>query len=447
MTIAENLAALDKQEIQERNLVNNFLPFRQQRANSPKYDFEAIAGSVLSAALRKELKNNIDLDKFETSVFSRLRKKLTSNEIDALIHKMYFEKDTPGLFKVSPEFLIFKAQDAEISLNKHVSQVLRSLILVDTISFPEIINEVSFLEQELIAQLQESLDQLSLVSSETPYLPFMADCFSKDLLFLIKNPSYFLQNIQLFFSLYTFLYSSQLALNINDWMKKPTSKPLFFILETEKASLERKNVREVFRPLQNNAADLFPILSMLKYLNQLQNKKAIKAPLWQVYEYIEGMNEHEKQSVHDALTKFCGRYREKRGLDEITNYPDTTESIFKLLTSTAKNIFSQRGTGQFTVNSKFVNAFENEIASNFTQNRGRSGRILTIPQDYFLLLTNLSIGNRERVQFQDLLSEFKKRGIWFDRQSEQAIIKFLERIGNIEKMSDSGDAVYVRKTL
>lgn len=447
MTIADNLAALDKQEIQERNFVNNFLPFRPQRANSPKYDFEAIAGSVLSVAIRKKLKNNIDLEKFEASVFSRLGKKLTNNEIDALIYKMYFERDALGLFKVSPEFLILKAKDAKVSPNKHISQILRSLILVDTMSFPEISNEVSFLEQELVEQLQESLDQLSLVSSEPPYLPFMADCFSKDLLFLIKNPSYFLQNTQLFFSLYAFLYSSQLALNINDWIKKPISKPLFFILEAEKASLERKYVREAFRPLIANVTDLYPILSMLEYLNQPKNTKAIKAPLWQIYEHIEGMSVNETQHVHDALKKFCDKYREERGLTEIKTHPDTTENIFELLTNTAKNIFSQHGTGPFDVNNKSVKSFESEIASHFIQSRGRSGRILTIPQEYFLLLINLSIGNRERIQFQELLSEFKKRGVWFDRQSEQAIIKFLERIGNIEKMSDSGDAVYVRKTL
>ncbi|MFA0643989.1 DNA phosphorothioation-dependent restriction protein DptG, partial [Vibrio cyclitrophicus] len=32
-------------------------------------------------------------------------------------------------------------------------------------------------------------------------------------------------------------------------------------------------------------------------------------------------------------------------------------------------------------------------------------------------------------------------------QTEQELIKFYERIGNVERMSDSGDAVYVRKTI
>jgi DNA phosphorothioation-dependent restriction protein DptG len=264
-----------------------------------------------------------------------------------------------------------------------------------------------------------------------------------------ENPSVldFLQNLSLFFNLYNFLYSAQLALNVNGWTEAPNSKPLFFILDTEKASLERKQIGEAFGQLKVKVADLFPVLSMLEYLNQPQNKKAKKFPLWRVLQDVEAMPEHQQHELRNSLVEFCRRYREKRSLEAVSAYAETVKGMLELLSETAKEIFSKRGTNQFTVNSKFVNAFENEVASHFIQVRGRSGRVLTISQDYLLLLTNLSIGDRKQIQFQELLSEFKERGVWFDRQSEQAIIRFLERIGNVERMSDSGDAVYVRKTL
>ena len=72
---------------------------------------------------------------------------------------------------------------------------------------------------------------------------------------------------------------------------------------------------------------------------------------------------------------------------------------------------------------------------------------MIINQDYLLLLTNLTIGSDKRMQFQKLIKGFKNRGVWFDQQSEQALIEFYERVGNLERMSDSGDAVYVRKTI
>ncbi|PHQ26076.1 DNA phosphorothioation-dependent restriction protein DptG [Marinobacter guineae] len=447
MTVAENLAELDEQEVQERNLVNTFLPFRQQRSNTAGYDFDAIAGSVLATALQKQLTKGSTIESFRDAVFARLAPKLTDDSINGLIETMYFEGNASGLFKVSPEFLIFKTIQADVSTNKHISQVLTNFILNERTEFPRLSSDVNFLEKELVEEFQKFLTNSSNEPTEHPYLPFLSKLFSEDLRFLLEHPTYFLQNLSLFFNLYNFLYSAQLALNVNGWTETPDSKPLFFILDTEKASLERKQVGEAFDQLIVKVADLFPVLSMLEYLNQPQNKKAKKFPLWRVFQDIDAMPELQKLEVRNSLEAFCKRYREKRSLEALDGYAATVKGMFGHLSETAKEIFSRRGTNQFTVNSKFVNAFEYEVASHFIQVRGRSGRVLTVSQDYLLLLTNLSIGDRKQIQFQELLSEFKKRGVWFDRQSEQAIIRFLERIGNVERMSDSGDAVYVRKTL
>lgn len=444
MSVSDNLLELDEQEIQNKNFVNHFLPFRSQ---SSGLDFEAIAGSILTVAFQKRLEKDSTLDSFKSSVFERLQYKLTDQEIRPLIEKMYFDDNAAGLFKVSPEFLIFKAAQAEVSTNKHVAQLFIGFIRDSDRSFPKLSSEVNFLEQELVEAFQKRLTDCDEDPVECPYLPFMAELFAQDLSFLLKHPGYFLDNLRAFISLYTFLYSSQLALNINGWAEKPVSKPLFFILDTEKASLERNQVREAFRHLRVKAFDLFPVLSMLEYLNQPKDKKARKFPLWKIFLDINEMDTLQINSVNDSLIRFCERYRVKRGFPSLEEYPQSTKELLELLSRTAKDIFGTKGTSQYTVNSKFVNAFENEIAPHFVQVRGRSGRVLTISQDYLLLLTNLAIGSRKQVQFQELLQEFRKRGVWFDRQSEQAIIKFLERIGNVERMSDSGDAVYVRKTL
>ena len=49
--------------------------------------------------------------------------------------------------------------------------------------------------------------------------------------------------------------------------------------------------------------------------------------------------------------------------------------------------------------------------------------------------------------FTDLRKGFELRGFYLDNQSLQQLVSFYERMGNVERMSDSGDAVYVRKTL
>nr|WP_298055667.1 DNA phosphorothioation-dependent restriction protein DptG [uncultured Halomonas sp.] len=444
MSISDNLLVLDEQEIKGVNLVNHFLPFRSQTSG---LDFEAIAGSILKAALQKRLEKGSTLESFKSYFFESLQYKLTDQEVQPLIEKMYFDDNAAGLFKVSPEFLIFKSAQAEASTNKHIAQVFIGFICNSGRSFSKLSSEVNFLEQELVEAFQQRLTDCKEDPVESPYLPFMAELFAQDLGFLLEHPGYFLNNLRVFFSLYTFMYSSQLALNINDWTEKPVSKPLFFILDTEKASLERNQVREAFRHLRIKAFDLFPVLSMLEYLNQPKDKKAKKFPLWKFFLEINEMDALQRNNVNESLIRFCERYREKRKLPPFEEYPQTTKELIEVLSITAKEIFGTKGTNQNDVNNRYVNAFVNEIAPHFVQVRGRSGRVLTISQDYLLLLTNLAIGSRKQVQFQELLQEFRKRGVWFDRQSEQAIIRFLERIGNVERMSDSGDAVYVRKTL
>ena len=64
-----------------------------------------------------------------------------------------------------------------------------------------------------------------------------------------------------------------------------------------------------------------------------------------------------------------------------------------------------------------------------------------------MLLTNLAIGEKERLRFHELIKAFELRGVFFDKQSQQNLVDLYERMGNVEKMSDSGDAVYVKKTV
>jgi len=77
VSISDNLLVLDEQEIQNKNFVNHFLPFRSQ---SSGLDFEAIAGSILTVAFQKRLEKGSTLERFKSSVFSRLQYKLTDRK-------------------------------------------------------------------------------------------------------------------------------------------------------------------------------------------------------------------------------------------------------------------------------------------------------------------------------------------------------------------------------
>src|SRR5690606_34688850 len=96
---------------------------------------------------------------------------------------------------------------------------------------------------------------------------------------------------------------------------------------------------------------------------------------------------------------------------------------------------------------RVVSTIKKTILNPFTQRRGSAGNIFVLNQENLLLLTNLVIGNRDKLRLYEILKEFEKRGIYFDKESCQALVEFYERLGNVEKMSDSGDAIYVKKTI
>lgn len=447
MSIKENLQAVSEVAIKDRNFVNHFLTFRQQRGEKiSDPDVMAVAGELLSIAWRKALKKGASLEKYTQACMDRLSSKVADDEFETLLQHMYFNDDARGLFQVSPEFMLFKAGSASSGNTRHVGSVLGNMLL----SRPEVTQgkpeNLHFLEAELLDELQSFVSDFTPADATEDYLPFMGDVFAEDLSLLCSYPIYMMQNLKAFVGLYNFLYTAQLAMNLRSWRTEPTSKPLYFIMDTERASNERTYVREALKSLIGYVEDLFPTLSALEYLNQPDNKEAVRYPLWKHYQHIQTLPVEYADTLDSNLRCFLKNYREARECKPWSEELSTTEDILKAIVGTANEIFNRPG-GPRDVNKKVVRSFETEVARHFIQNRKRGGRVLIMNQDYLLLLTNLAVGSREKLQYQQLIEEFKRRGVWFDQQSQQALIEFYERVGNLERMSDSGDAVYVRKTI
>ena len=286
---------------------------------------------------------------------------------------------------------------------------------------------------------------------EQVYLPFLANSFAKDIRFLSGRTEYLLSHFEDFLRLYNFLYCSQLALNIQNWTQgEPESKQLYFILDTEKASQERTlTQRHGYQTLYKSFGSVFPILSMLDSINKEDINGAVE-PLWK-YGNALGTEDYDADEVAACIGEFARKFRAKRQIMERPGYDDTPVEQLKLLIKYATDQFDPARylakAHRHEIRDAYQKQFEEHIAKHFVQVRGRSGRVLTMNQDYLLLLTNLAIGPDRQLRFQELLKEFRSRGVYFDKQSEQALIAFFERVGNVDRMSDSGDAVYVRSTI
>ena len=350
------------------------------------------------------------------------------------------------LYKISPELLLFKAQKVQgNSSNKRLGDFFLNL-LQDFYLKEKSKTKLNFIENVIAATFEKftisgnAVGTVTHKSKEAAYLPFLSDLFAKDLTFLNSIPKYFLNSITDFLRLYSFLYTAQISINLDAWQQgEPTPKRCYFIMDNEKASDERTWVKEYgYRQLERNFEKVFPYLAMSE---SLQEPGTIKQPLWKI---SDSLNDND---YLDELNNYTIKFIEDRKLNvEFQPANSSREAIRNLLSLSVQQFGKNESRHEVNVN--YRKAIETELCAHFIQNRGRAGRVLVFNQDYVLLLTNLAIGtDREQLRFHELILEFEARGVFFDKQSQKVLVSFYERIGNVERMSDSGDAVYVRKTV
>ncbi|KGM27376.1 hypothetical protein KS18_14725 [Photorhabdus luminescens] len=432
-----------KLKIRNNQIDSCYLPVRNKNND---FDWEFVTGLVLSYALKRKI-DAYDFKQFSNDCKVHLLAQLDEPDFWNILERMYFS--SKDIYRVSPLFLLFHAQfsdagkiNSSIAANTRLSTLFANLVGDFTLQYP-IKDKLNFLEQQMLSKLNEKIRPLGKpFDEEQTYLPYLVSCFQDDLTFLAEYPQYLLQELSNTLRLYAFTWCAQLALNLEHWQEGlPKSRALFFILDTEKASSEREKInRYGYKFFSSKSVKLFPILSALDVL-QWENGK--KRPLWQVYHDVLSHSDPQVlRQINDYLQEFISK-RELPNRERSENLDDA----FKQLLSVALEQFQDKKSDRASVNRNYINELESQICNDFIQIRGRAGKVLVLNQDRLLLLTNLTIGKNERLRLHELLRGFEQRGFYLDNQSVQTLVAFYERIGNIERMSDSGDAVYVRKTV
>ncbi|MDB6373936.1 DNA phosphorothioation-dependent restriction protein DptG [Photorhabdus bodei] len=432
-----------KLKIRDNKIESCYLPVRNKNND---FDWEFVTGLVLSYALKRKI-DAYDFKQFSNDCKVHLLAQLDEPDFWNILERMYFS--SKDIYRVSPLFLLFHAQfsdagkiNSSIAANKRLSTLFANLVGDFTLQYP-IKDKLNFLEQQMLSKLNEKIRPLGKpFDEEQNYLPYLVSCFQDDLTFLAEYPQYLLQELSNTLRLYAFTWCAQLALNLEYWQEGlPKSRALFFILDTEKASSEREKInRYGYKFFSSKSVKLFPILSAL---DVLQWEDGEKRPLWQVYhDALSYSDPQVLRQINDYLQDFISE-RKLSNRERAENLYDA----FKQLLSVALEQFQDKKSDRASVNRNYINELESQICNDFIQIRGRAGKVLVLNQDRLLLLTNLTIGKNERLRLHELLRGFEQRGFYLDNQSVQTLVAFYERIGNIERMSDSGDAVYVRKTV
>lgn len=461
-------------EVKTNNILDSYYPIRSN-SSADAYDWRYATAIVIrnlyqrsvSSKVIKALKKSNEEVNFSNSLAflsqkaeSEFSSVLDEGELWPIIKDMYLKEDV--FKKLAPESALFEILPYSSSNSKNrLADMFLSLmsgfhLKREANDSTEVILkrlDRNFLEEKVVDCLrsEDILDvfedkKLSTKINEKPYLPYLTSKFKKDLELLGQYPAYLIENLTALLKLYGFLYTSQLALNINGWKNEPKSRPVFFIMENETASRERSDlILNGYQKIAKSFKYIFPYLSVSEALQDIdKSENQHRLPLWDLASKLE-----EKDT--DKLREYTKRFHESRNPKANKNYnlDDEGKGVQEWLETLLEIALDQfnKGETRAAAQGKFVKAVEQELCGEFYRSRGQLGKILVINQDYLSLLTNVCIGKNEKLRFYELLEEFKARGVYFDKQSQQALIVFYERVGNVERMSDSGDAVYVRKTV
>lgn len=415
------------------SLTTYFALSTNEKAAEKAFDTNGLCGQLVGLQLNKQLSKNFSQEQFIEKSIKKFHEKIEDTKYINVIKDIYFSNNSiphllPLMYLSNPKldtktkktFSIF-AQMMQPSQSKPMSN-----------------QQLNFIEQDIFSLFNEHIEDKWHDLQSNSYLYFLDNTFTQDFIYLLSNQHYFHTQIDRFLKFYMFIYSSQLALNIHDKpLEKPSSQELYFILNQEKASSERKNLtNNGYKILSSKIKSLFPYLSLLENISDVIEDKDLK-----YYHFNDIERTTMNIQVIENLTK---AYRESKSLSPELTSASTLEEAVQSLLNTTKEQFR---TDKKAVLDRFLTAFEKQIAQPFIQTRGRSGKVTVLDQDTILLLTNLSIGNEKPVRFQELMMEFEKRGVFFDAKSRDALLELYERVGNIDRKSDSGDAVYVKSTI
>lgn len=279
----------------------------------------------------------------------------------------------------------------------------------------------------------------------------VVNLFKEDINFLLdKNETYLLNNMELIFAYYYFFYSSQCTLLIDKDFKGDFDggiEPLYYALDWESISKNRKTIKQGFNLVYDANAYLFDKCCLLSQLNTYMGVEG--KLLFELNDEFNEYGDEDKQECLKWLKKWIDDYQYVKDISTLSrnsriDIPENVDNEFgdvvNLLSSTLYEGVDQAVRSRYSLNIR-------EIAKlYFLKNRGVHGSILNLTQDMFLVITSFCI-KEDKIKLNHLFGEYEKRGLFFDKYSKEKIVDLLNNLNLIDKKSDSGDAQYVKSIL
>lgn len=280
-------------------------------------------------------------------------------------------------------------------------------------------------------------------------LEFVKELFEQDFKFLITHEELYKDTIGRVLEYYFMFYSIQMALKLNKFEKADLLIPdkVYFTVSWESLSKTRKAYKYGLENLKAPIATLFShaiTLEMLNYHNlESQLNYVDLAALFNGQETNQA-----SESIKELICEYTKQLKDVRWHDfkyiggtyeseDIEKVHELFERVQYQFTTTTRNRASEA----------YRNWLLKYIQQSFCKKRGPLGYTLSLDEDDIILLIKLCIKKEPKMKLSNLFAEFEKRGISFDRDTQNKVIQLFEKLNILEKKSDSGDAQYVRSIL
>lgn len=414
-----------------QNIADEYLPIGPGTIEKQGLDWPSVYRKIIEKSfnIECELKNWSEVQEKLSEDFKASRE---TRELTSLVNTIYL--NATGLKNITP--LSYLVCDEKNNARTNTMERIFTSLLNSTNKNNTLDGGNNLLEKLIITALKKHCTITNSTTCKITYLPFLSVLFTKDIEELKKSTCWFVDEFENLIELYTFLYLSQLSISLGVPRLRydsPKVQPLYFILENETASKDRyecnnRGYSYIFNKTNGLAKKMFPYLG---YLNLITDK-----PFWELLKICDNSMLENLNSLNNGISLL---------FDE--SYKDACD----IRTALDKGLDIQFGvvmkTDRKTANDKVISVFQDVFSRNFITNRKSAGNYFELKSHTLMLLTNLVIGKGNKLLIDDVIEQFKERGIWIDLISKKALLKFYESVGNCEKLSDSGDAIYVKCTI
>lgn len=264
----------------------------------------------------------------------------------------------------------------------------------------------------------------------------------EDLKFLLNHKEFLLKNFDLIISYYLYFYFVQYTLKFSSKLPSKDIEKTFYLLDWEMVSKNRLAVNKGYNIVNEYFKSLLIKTNVVEHLNTLFGQNNLI--LSEMPDFFNELDENSQEEFLNYLELWINDIRAaEKELGEI-ELNSNFEGLVNDLNNTITESYNlKRRSGPV---SRYPKPIELLGKKYFLKRRGRYGFMFNMTQEVLMLITAICI-REDKIRITNLFEEYEKRGIFFDRESSNEIVKLFNKLNLLDKKSDSGDVQYVKSIL